>query len=759
MVEYQRNQGESSPTSSLKICVVGIGGGGLNVLDRICLDRLMEVSLVSMHTDVRVLGHAMAPLKIQLGADMMRGIGCGGDPELGREAAASSAEQIRAAMQGHDMVFICAGLGGGTGSGAAPVVAQIARDLGAMVFVFATMPFSFEGRRRVMQAELALEDLQRSCDAVILFENNRMGELVLPKEGIQKAFSQADQLIGHSVRAISTMVTQPGVVRMGLADLMTALRSPNARCLFGFGEARGTNRVQESLKRALKSPLVNQGQLLQNARNLLVHIAGGESLTLAEVEMLMKQLGKYVPEETQIMFGLAVDAKLGDMMTVTLVSSLTAQQMSLEPSADAVVEPRITSRPQPAPKAPAPVEKAPAYTGNGLQLHAPVSVDEYVPAPAPAPAPVAVAAPAPLPPPVPAPAPKAKDPLPAELFAEFHQQPAAQAPVPVPAPVPVQQPAPQPQPRQAPVVAPPVQQAQQEVTLFQEPAPVQQPVPSAPLMMEAPQPLPVPPPVRTTIEQTPAPVYAPEPAVQAFVAPAPVLAPELAPVVAEAPAPVPAPVAAPELILAPEPAPVAQLPQPVPAFEPEPVRAEAPLHETVEPEAPVVAKEQSIKAASIVVQAKQRDEEEPKPLVKQSIFSMVEDEEEEEEEEEDEDEEFTDEMEDEETEEEEEVQASAPADPRSPEAAGSHWADKYIQPKPHAGAQPSVEPRREPQRTLQTTASAPAKKVIEAKQPSLNLQQVQQDEVARFKGTDKTIVDGDDLDIPTWMRMRGKVKR
>lgn len=723
MVEYQRNQDrEPSAMSSLKICVVGIGGGGLNVLDRICLDRLMEVTLVSMHTDVRVLGHAMAPLKIQLGAEMMRGIGCGGDPELGREAADASSDQIRLALQGHDMVFICAGLGGGTGSGAAPVVAQIARDLGAMVFVFATMPFSFEGRRRLTQAEKALEELQGNADAVILFENNRMGELVLPKEGIQKAFSQADQLIGHSVRAISSMVTQPGVVRMGLADLMTALRSPNARCLFGFGEARGTNRVQESLKRALKSPLVNQGQLLQNARNLLVHIAGGESLTLAEVETLMKQLGKYVPEETQIMFGLAVDAKLGDMMTVTLISSLTAQQMSLEPSADAVAEPRITSRPQPAPKAP--VERAPAYSGNGLQLHAPVVDDSEpmpaprstrAPAPAPAPAPAAVTAPAP--------APKAPAPQPAELFAEFHEPPVSQAPAPAPVA------APAPQPRQAPVAAAPV--PVQEVPLFQEPV---QPVAAAPLMMEAPQPLPAPPPVqeqqppvRTTIAQTPAPVYAPEPVVQAQAAPAP------------------APVAPPEP--PPAPAPVAYAP------EPEPLRAEAPVHETVQPEAPVV-KEQSIKAASIVVQSKQlpRDEEEVKPLVKQSIFSMVEDEEDEEE---DEDDDFTDEMEEEE-EEEEDVQDSADSGVRSPEAAGSHWADKYIQPKPHAGAQPSVEPRREPQRTLQTTASAPAKKVIEAKQASLNLQQ---EEVARFKGTDKTIVDGDDLDIPTWMRMRGKVKR
>lgn len=733
MVEFQRNQDrEPSAMSSLKICVAGIGGGGLNVLDRICLDRLMDVTLVSMHTDVRVLGHAMAPLKIQLGAEMMRGIGCGGDPELGREAADASSEQIRAALQGHEMVFICTGLGGGTGSGAAPVVAQIARELGAMVFIFATMPFSFEGRRRLTQAEMALEDLQRNADAVILFENNRMGELVLPKEGIQKAFSQADQLIGHSVRAISTMVTQPGVVRMGLADLMTALRSPNARCLFGFGEARGTNRVQESLKRALKSPLVNQGQLLQNARNLLVHIAGGESLTLAEVESLMKQLGKYVPDETQIMFGLAVDPKLGDMMTVTLISSLTAQQMSLEPSADAVVEPRVASRPQPAPPR-TPVEKAPAYSGNGLQLHAPVgeaSEPEPPVAPvqhAPAPAPVQQAAsPTPAPVAVPASAPKAVDPLPAELFAEFHEQPVAQAPAPAPAPT---QPAPQ--PRQAAVVSVPVQM--QEVPLFEEPAPqalapAPAPAPAAPLMMEAPQPLPVPAPAQQpvrTIAQTPAPVYAPEPAVQAQA----------------------------QAHMAP--APVAPAPQP----EPEPVRAEAPVHETVEPEMPVV-KEQSIKAASILVQPHtatpphaRHEEEEVKPLVKQSIFSMVEDEEEEEEEQ-DEDEEFVDEMEDEAEEQEEEETGSVEA--RSPEAAGAHWADKYIQPKPHAGVQPSVEPRREPQRTLQTTAAAPAKKVIEAKQPSLNLQQ---EEVARFKGTDKTIVDGDDLDIPTWMRMRGKVKR
>ncbi len=347
MVEYDRTQERelAAAAAQLKICVAGIGGAGLNVLDRITLDRIVESTLVSMHSDVRVLSHAMTPHKIQLGAEIMRGIGSGGDPELGRESAVASREQISKIFQGHDMVFLCAGLGGGTGSGATPVVAQIAKEAGAMVFVFATMPFSFEGRRRLMQAEMALEELQPYTDALILFENNRMGELILPKEGIQKAFSQSDQLIGHSVRAISTMVTQPGIVRLGLSDLTTALRSPNARCLFGFGEARGTNRVTDALKRALKSPLVNQGQLLLHAQNLLVHVAGGESLTLAEVESLMKQLGKHVPEQTQILFGISVDPKLGDSLALTLISSLSAQQMLTEPSAP-VAEAAPTLPPQ-----------------------------------------------------------------------------------------------------------------------------------------------------------------------------------------------------------------------------------------------------------------------------------------------------------------------------------------------------------------------------------------------------------------------------
>jgi cell division protein FtsZ len=225
------------------------------------------------------------------------------------------------------------------------------------------MPFTFEGKRRIQQAEQSLSQLQKRADALILFENNRMGELTLPKDGIQKAFTQADQLIAQSLRAVSTILTTPGLVKLGLDDLTAALSTSNGRCLFGFGEARGQNRGTEALKRALKSPLIDQGRLLHQTKTLLVHIAGGESLTLLEVDAVMKQLGKNVPDQTHILFGVAVDAKLGDSVCVTLLSSLGLAQLNTLAAAAPPVEmmphkersmPSIMEAVTPAPKAAAP---------------------------------------------------------------------------------------------------------------------------------------------------------------------------------------------------------------------------------------------------------------------------------------------------------------------------------------------------------------------------------------------------------------------
>lgn len=429
MVEYDRqSQRDDSGKPALRTCIVGIGGAGVNVLDRITLDRTVDAKLVCMHTDVRVLGHAMAPVKVQLGADLVRGAGAGGDPDLGREAAMFSRDEIRREVEGHDIVFLCTGLGGGTGSGAAPVIADIAKSTGALVIVTAAMPFSFEGRRRNGQAADSLEQLQKRADALVLFENNRMGELVLPKDGIQKAFAQADQLIAQSLRAICTIVTLPGLVKLGLDDLTAALSTSNGRCLFGFGEARGQNRGAEALKRALRSPLIDQGRLLHQTRTLLVHIAGGESLTLVEVDAVMKQLGRHVPDQTHILFGVAVDAKLEDSLAVTLISSLGLEQLNSVAAAAPPAEmlpqhdrpmpqmadvlgagltSKIVHPPTPAPKAEAPAAEPP--TAGEPEIVAPpepppASIAPETEAPPP-PAPQAELAPTPPPaPPEPAPA-------------------------------------------------------------------------------------------------------------------------------------------------------------------------------------------------------------------------------------------------------------------------------------------------------------------------------------------------------------------
>ena len=677
MVEFDRNlEREPGVADNLKICVVGVGGAGLNVLDRISLDRMLDATVVAMHTDVRVLTHSMSAAKIQLGADIMRGIGSGGDPELGREAAVASREKIRSMIEGHNMIFICCGLGGGTGSGAAPVVARLAKETGALVFVFATTPFVFEGRRRLVQAESSMAELQKHVDALILFENNRMGELVLPKEGIQKAFSQADQLIGHSVRAIATMVTQPGIVRMGLADLMAALNSPNARCLFGFGEARGANRVTDALKRSLKSPLVNQGQLLQNARNLLVHVAGGESLTLAEVETLMKQLGKCVPESTQIMFGLAVDQRMGDAISVTLVSSLSAQEMTAvgaeqghdeQDEEDGAAEPARASLNE---------SKSPVVVDENKQAVVESSAAKAVPS--------------------------ASQTVESATPAAATQQAAA-----------VVQPTPPAQPATAEVqTSAPVQHAETkgQTEASEKTVTSDQPA-TAPLDFE-----------HDLFGQH---VVAPEAQNEgkAHVA----LNPQSNGNGAGAQAQVRIVVPKQQPSIAPESAivPVAKTTQQ------QPPSAQAPMAESS------VASQPPREVVQPVMPVKNDPVEPPvqtAPVTPKSIFSVIDTSDDDEEMDEDEG----------------EVSNEFTADDDDD---GSHWADKYIQSdEPQQPAIKSAEPKVREAAVAATATAAPAGG-NGFKQGSFNLAE---QEAGRFKGTTKTIVEGEDLDVPTWMRLKKK---
>ncbi len=332
MIDLQRNY-SSSGTSDVRVRIVGLGGAGSNALDRLMLDGVTGAGLIAMNTDVQALTCSVAGEKLQLGANCTRGLGAGGDPEIGYAAAEESLDAIRASLDGAQLVFLCVGLGGGTGSGAARLVGLVARQQGALVISFATMPFAFEGRRRMAQAEEALAALQSVSDIVICFDNDRMGDAVSPRAGVQEAFAAADRTISESVRAVAALTNQKGIVHIGFDDLSTALRGAGrgaSRCLFGSGEGEGDNRAHDALARALKSPLMDKGRLLEDAQSVLINVSGGSSMTLNEVQILMEEFGRHVSDQTQILFGTSVDPRLGQKMSVTIISAIAVAESATE---------------------------------------------------------------------------------------------------------------------------------------------------------------------------------------------------------------------------------------------------------------------------------------------------------------------------------------------------------------------------------------------------------------------------------------------
>jgi cell division protein FtsZ len=362
MIQLSKNYSlPAREEETIPIKVVGVGGAGSNALDRVVLDGMEKADLIAINTDVQALASSVAAHKVQLGRSTTRGLGTGGDPEVGYQAACESADEIRNALTDARMIFVCAGLGGGTGSGAAPFVANLARESGALVIVFATMPFSFEGKRRSAQAQEALVRLNQVANAVICFENDSMGDMVAPNAGIHQAFAMADLTVSQSVRSIVGLIQRPGLIRIGFDDLFTALRSQNGRCLFGFGESGSDNRAHDALTQALKNPLMGKGKLLADAEHVLVQVAGGPAMTLSEVEILMRELGRHVRDHTQIIFGTAVDSRMGDRLSVTIISSLgvamdvpspqetfaAPEEPALPPAVPIWEEPQMQAEPQP----------------------------------------------------------------------------------------------------------------------------------------------------------------------------------------------------------------------------------------------------------------------------------------------------------------------------------------------------------------------------------------------------------------------------
>jgi len=367
MIEFVKDPQNTIPSSLVKI--IGLGGAGANMLDRVALDGMEGAEMLALNADIRTLSGSVAPERIQLGVNLTKGLGTGGDPDLGQKVMLEAENAVRSSIKGRKIVFLCVGLGGGTGSGGAPILTRIAREEGAFVVIFATMPFAFEGRRRREQAETALNELAVLSNALVVFDNTRMGELVLAKQGIHEAFSAGDRMISDSIKAVIRLVIRPGLIHVGLDELMTALRTTRSRCLFGSGTANGKDRASKALANALSSPLLDKGALLKEAASVLVHICGGEDLTLYEIELLMQKLSKYVPQKAHVLFGAAIDTNMKDALSITLISALPEEKLQASsfeelPGEREAMEPSegfgFDDMPQPARIVEPPVDEEPA---------------------------------------------------------------------------------------------------------------------------------------------------------------------------------------------------------------------------------------------------------------------------------------------------------------------------------------------------------------------------------------------------------------
>ena len=300
------------------IRVVGVGGGGLNAVNRMIEAGVSQVEFVAVNTDIQQLRASEAPIKLHIGGELTQGLGSGADPEVGRRAAEEAYDQIRHVLRGSDMVFVTAGEGGGTGSGAAPVVSRIARELGALTVGIVTLPFRFEGTRRRAQAEAGVEALREVCDTVIVIPNDRLLEVLDRSTSMLEAFQVADDVLRQGVQGICDLITMPGLINLDFADVRTVM-SRAGSALMGIGFATGENRGREAAERALRSPLIETE--IVGARGILLSIAGGDDLTLVEVNEAAEVVRQAATDETNIIFGATIDERLAGQVWVTVIAT------------------------------------------------------------------------------------------------------------------------------------------------------------------------------------------------------------------------------------------------------------------------------------------------------------------------------------------------------------------------------------------------------------------------------------------------------
>jgi len=301
------------------IKVVGVGGAGLNAVNRMIDAGISQVEFIAVNTDMQALHMSDAPVKIHIGSDLTQGLGSGSDPNVGRSAAEEGYDQLKNALRGSDMVFIAAGEGGGTGTGAAPVVARIARELGALAVGIVTMPFKFEGTKRRHQADLGVQALRETCDTTIVVPNDRLLEVLDRSTSMLDAFKVADDVLRQGVQGICDLITMPGLINLDFADVRTIMAG-SGTALMGIGfSSTGDSRAKDAAERALRSPLIDEE--ISGASGILLSVAGGEDMTLLEVNEAAEAIRAAATEDTNIIFGATVDDRLTGQVWVTVVAT------------------------------------------------------------------------------------------------------------------------------------------------------------------------------------------------------------------------------------------------------------------------------------------------------------------------------------------------------------------------------------------------------------------------------------------------------
>jgi cell division protein FtsZ len=307
------------PAAPAKIKVIGIGGGGSNAINSMIQAHVEGVEFIVANTDMQALSSSLAPTKMQLGSQLTKGLGAGANPEIGRRAAMEDIDRIAEILDGADMVFVTAGMGGGTGTGAAPVITSVAKERGCLTVAVVTKPFLFEGKRRLVQAEAGLRELRSSVDTLISIPNQRLLSVVGKQTSLRDAFRICDDVLRQAVQGISDLITIPGLINLDFADVQTIM-AEMGMALLGTGVARGDNRAAEAAQKAISSPLLEESSI-EGARGVLINITGGPDLTLFEVNEASSIIKEVAHEDAQIIFGSVIDDNMQGEIRVTVIAT------------------------------------------------------------------------------------------------------------------------------------------------------------------------------------------------------------------------------------------------------------------------------------------------------------------------------------------------------------------------------------------------------------------------------------------------------